>query len=677
MAIIKKYPEVLTQNLTLFQTYITDTDVNSKYFRVTEFKDIFTGGKNGFLIEGSEHLKESTEIKIEILDVNGNPVYYEPGNGIPEYYEGVSKLIAVYVYEDTPIGNAKITILGELKTYVDENGILQQIPEEWKNVYNLKWEREFTINRLLANEDRVRFYRRPEISINEIVKPIFSNIVTPIIQKGFAVGTAQTPTIGTKLSDYTLPTSYLVTTTDNSAWTGSVAGTYVEFTDLGVSLLADDVVNKTNLRVASPYAPNGVVSDFDNTRYTASFNYVEGVDNLKTALTGSFAKITISDLETFVGDVARVKIYRKSQSDLADYQFIQEIQLESNELLKDLESTTKNEEFYGIFDQFNFKNYWITSSNDLQTSFNQTFLFNSVKLDGNGANAYNFFTSKSIDVTQNTEYTLTFNTRLTQNLSKANYIKFFISGSRTSNNVTTGVSQNILTVTSDNSLLQKSQITANFQSEQIDNAKLYVEVKGLGWHLSDVSLRASQESSFSPNEISFVQPIPRTLPRETFDFRFQFYDINNNYIPVLVEESKTFDGGNLNVINKDLQLIPSSLYFQFDSGSGFGNPVPPTTIFIDIVKSYLTGSVNFTSRSFDFFNNELSQSQYTPGQFPGLLLDRELDTVRLTVENFTGSREDIPVQFIEFTGECEGVTDTIVITRVVDGKGGVNFEIRP
>jgi hypothetical protein len=86
MAIIKKFPESLTQNLTTFQTYINDTTPNSRYFRITEFKDTFTGGKNGFLIEGSEHLKETTEIKIEILDVNGNAVYYEPGNGVPEYY---------------------------------------------------------------------------------------------------------------------------------------------------------------------------------------------------------------------------------------------------------------------------------------------------------------------------------------------------------------------------------------------------------------------------------------------------------------------------------------------------------------------------------------------------------------------------------------------------------------
>jgi hypothetical protein len=701
MAVIKKFPETLTQNLTTFQTYLVDTNANSAYFKVTEFKDTFTGGKNGFLIEGSEHLMESTEIKIEILDVAGNPIYYEPGNGVPEYYEGTSKLVAVYVYEDTPIGTGKITILGELKTYLDEGGLVLPIPDEWKNVYNVKWERTFQVNKLLSNEDKVRFYRRPEVTINEVVKPIFSNVVTPITQKGFVDGFAQVPAQGEKLSEYSLPTNYLVQINDGGAWTGSVVGTTVEFTDLGFSSVVDDIISKTDLTLRTPYSINGIVQDFSNQRYTASFNYVEGLDNLKTALTGSFGKITISDLETFVGDVARVKIFRKSQSDLADYQFIQEIQLESNELLKDLESTTKNEEFYGIFDAFNFKNYWVTSSNTTTPpEFNQTFLYNSVRLDGNAATPIQFFTSKSIDLTENSEYTLNFNVRLLQNVSAGNYIKFYISGSRTNNNVTTAASQEILKVTSDSTVLQKSSVTANFKLEKFDNAKLYIEVNGVGWYVSDISLRVSQESSFSPNEISFIQPIPRTLPKETFDFLFQFYDINNNYIPVIVEESKTFDGGNLNRINKSIELVPSSLYFQFDSGSGNGNPVNPTTIFIDVVKNFLTGSVTFTSRSFDFFNTELSSSMYdtsywatTPlssslvsppfnhWQFPGKLLDMDKDTVRLTVQNFTGSRdpglEEIVVQYIEYTVECEGVEDSIIITRVIDGKGGVNYELRP
>jgi len=181
MARIKKYsPE---QNLSSFQTFIVDDTPNSEYFRITEFKDTFTGGKNGFLIEGSEYLKESTEIKIELLDVNGDPIYYEPGNGIPEYYEGISKLIAVYIYNDTPIGLGKITILGELKEY-DDNGVKREVPAEWKGAYNVKWERTFQINKSLPNEDKVRFYRRPAVTIDEIVKPIFSGNPPVVTQTG-------------------------------------------------------------------------------------------------------------------------------------------------------------------------------------------------------------------------------------------------------------------------------------------------------------------------------------------------------------------------------------------------------------------------------------------------------------------------------------------------------------
>ena len=76
MSIIKKFAPF--QNLTNFSTFITDTNPTSDYFRITEFGDTFTGGKNAFLIEGSEHLKESTEVKIELLDVESDPIYFEP-----------------------------------------------------------------------------------------------------------------------------------------------------------------------------------------------------------------------------------------------------------------------------------------------------------------------------------------------------------------------------------------------------------------------------------------------------------------------------------------------------------------------------------------------------------------------------------------------------------------------
>jgi hypothetical protein len=175
MAIIKSFSPF--QNLSNFSTFVVDRNPNSDFFRITEFKETFSGGKNGFLIEGSEFLKETTEVKIEILDVDGNPVYFEPGKGIPDYYEGVSSLVSVHVYPDTPIGIGKITVLGELKEYINENGTILPIPNEWKGVYNVKWERTFKINRNIANEDIVRFYRRPLVSITELVKPIFSKTI--------------------------------------------------------------------------------------------------------------------------------------------------------------------------------------------------------------------------------------------------------------------------------------------------------------------------------------------------------------------------------------------------------------------------------------------------------------------------------------------------------------------
>ena len=670
MARIKKYsPE---QNLSSFQTLIVDENPNSDYFRITEIKDTFTGGKNGFLIEGSEYLKESTEIKIELLDVNGDPIYYEPGNGIPEYYEGISKLIAVYVYNDTPIGLGKITILGELKQY-DDNGVKRDIPDQWKGAYNVKWERTFQINKLLANEDKVRFYRRPQVGIGEIVKPIFNKTPNTITQTGQVNGLPLVPTENSQLSNFSLPTSYRLKVDDTTYWTGSAVGQTIQFDGLNYSPTITDIVNKEEVLVSPPYAESDLVKSFSSQNYSVSFPYIEGAVDLATALTGSFAKINITNMKTFVGDAARVKVFRKSVSQLTDYEFVQEIQLESNELLRDLESVESTEAFYGNLNENYLNQYWLTSSNDLTTTFNQDFLYNSVELDNDVSTPQYFFTSQSLSTTKDVEYNLTFNVRKRTNTLTDDYLKVYLSGSF-GNSPT---SQTIKNIGSSNELLQKTFINENIIANDISSSQLYFEVKGNDWLISDISLRAAQETSFSPDEITFIQSVPKTLAEETFDFRFEFYDINNNYIPVLVEETKTFTGGNLNLFTKELTLTPNQLYFTFDSASAPANPLPPLNIFIDVEKSVITGSVTFTSGAYDEFGNLLSSSQYVGGVFPGLLTDRDKDIVKLNVSDYTGSRDDITVQYIEYTGEVEGVTDSFVISRVQDGKGGVNFEIRP
>jgi len=678
MARIKKYSPIVDPHLKYYETLVVDNDPNSQYFKITEFKDTFTAGKNAFLIEGSQYLMETTEIKIEILDVNGNPIYFEPGQGIPQYYEGTSKVVAVYVYEDTPIGDANITVLGELKKYYDSNNVLVDVPDAWKGVYNVKWQKNFKTNRLLSNEDKVRFYKRPKVTIDELVKPLYATVITTVVQSGSVSGTPITPGQGQSLSGYTLPTYYKLTTDGNTHWTGSIVGNTLELTDLNYFPLSNEVVSSTDLLVSNPYTDaNGNVTSFTNQRYTASFSYLEGTTLAASALTGSFAKISLTDLTTFTGDVARVKIFRKSQSDIGDYQFVQEVTLESNELLINLNSSNAISDYYGIFTQPLLQQYWVTSSNSLIETFNQTYLYDSAKLDNNSGVSQYFFTSESLSVNSGKEYTLSFNLRLGANINPNNYIRAFLSGSSTGSNSTPfGIEQTITQISSEDILLEKSTITQNITANSIQNPKLYFEVVGTGWYIANVSFTSAQETAFSPDEITFIQSVPRSLPVETFDYRFEFYDINNNFIPVRVEQQKLFNGGNLQTLNKSFKLNPSSLYFQFDSGS---NPVAPTTIAFNLTKTLLTSSiVNFTSQSIDFYGNILSGSQYTTGDmvYPGLLSNATGSVPFLTVQHFTGSRSDIQVQYVEITGECEGYTDTAVITRVLDGFGGINYFIK-
>jgi hypothetical protein len=243
MALIQK--TLFSENLDKYNTFVQDTEPNSRYFNITELPDTFTGGKNAFLIAGTPELVADTLIKIEIKDAAGNIIYHEPGEGmisssvngepfITEYFEGVSKVVSVYVYPETAYGPCTLTILGELSEY-DNNGLLTPIPVNWQGQYNVKWQKTINVNPTLANTTKIRFYKRPTASISEILSPIY-------------------------------------------------------------------LFDITGSKVASP-------------------------------VTQSFANIKLSNLETFAGDVKRIKVFRTSIGDISDYDMIQDILVESKELL--------------------------------------------------------------------------------------------------------------------------------------------------------------------------------------------------------------------------------------------------------------------------------------------------------------------------------------------------------
>ena len=242
------------EKLELVQTYITDTNPNSDYFNISELPDTFSGGKNAFLIAGSDKLISNSEIKIQIRDAAGNVCYVEYSNGNPEYYEGNSKVVAVYVYPTlTAFGPATITILGQLK----------DAPKNWNGVYSVKWQKQININPALGNTTRVRFYKRPQVTIAELLEPLYT-----------IVSGSKVPSL----------------------------------------------------------------------------------------VTQSFASITVNQLETFAGDVARVKVFRTSAGDIADYELIQDISVEAKNLLTTYALSGSVVGNAGIFGADSLSKVWNTGS---------------------------------------------------------------------------------------------------------------------------------------------------------------------------------------------------------------------------------------------------------------------------------------------------------------------------
>ena len=662
MAIIKSFAPF--QNLSNFQVFENDELPNSEYFRITELNETLSGGKNGFLIEGSEHLKETTEVKIEILDVDGNPIYFEPGDGTPEYYEGNSKLIAVHVYDDTPIGIGKITILGELKTYLGDGDSIEDVPQEWKGVYNVKWERTVQINKNISNETIVRFYKRPSVNIDELVKPIFSKIIPQVTQTGSVVGTPLNPNEGSDLSTWRAGTQYKLTISDDSIWTSSVDESIISIPSLNYFPKIREVLSNTEVLVDTPYTSSkNIVSSFPQQTYTTTFNHTEGQTIGESSVTGSFAKIKITNLKTFVGDVARVKVFRKSKNAIGDFQFVQESKLESIELLRDITTASDTELSYGRLDINNLYNYWVTSSNEHITTIDNTILMASAKVDydiGVGG-VQTLSTTETFNISKDVEYTLNFKTLLSGSIDDTSSIKAYFSGSN--------YEQTFLNINGSDIYKTRQNVSQNIlASDDVSDVHLKFDISGSDWYVSNISLKNAQDTSFSPDEFTIIQDIPRKIASETFDFRFEFYDINNNYIPVDVTATKEFDGGNDFLTSGKLLSFESDRNaFRFISGS-VQSPENQVIQF-KVGASNLTGSVLFTSAAFDVDGNYLSPSDYS--HYPGLLTSITPAGALITVNNFTGSRTDGNkhpyVGSIIYTASLEELEEFETVYRLEDG----------
>jgi len=569
MAVIKK--TLFPKNLDKYAILVNDTQSDSKYFKITELPDTFTGGKNAFLIAGSEYLVPDTKIQIELKDSAGNVIYHEPGEGlissslggepfIAEYYEGVSKVVAVYVYPDTAYGPCTLTILGELSEYQDSNGLTLPVPLDWENKYNVKWQKQIDVNPSLANTTKIRFYKRPTVSITELLEPIYR---------------------------------------------------------------------------------------------------IDSGSKINSGISQSFADIKLSNLETFAGDVKRVKVFRTSLGDISDFSLIQDILVESKELLTTFGLSGSVVGNTGTFTSETLKNYWNTGSLNTQLSNNR--VESGIKMTGNGKLTY----TSSLDIKSANTYELN--------------LDAFYSASTSSNlGIYLSYVSQSTTFTSSLATLVGTQPTKNLLDTVIPfkidrdypTASLYFSQSQGEWHLGNISLRLSQDTAFSPDEVSFITTMPTSIGNEDYNFKFEFYDVNNNYVPVFVTQSANFTGGNLNRVAKTLTFDSDRNAFRFATGS-IGNPRFQQIAFT-VGRTNLTGSVTYGRSVFDLTGSYIAPSVYAsapggPYPYPGEPTNPSENGFIAHIDEFTGSLANITIGSITYTASCEELHQHETIYRFEDG----------
>ena len=351
--------------LSKYKTWVTDVDPSSRYFRLSQLPDVLTSGKNGFLINGSLELEPTTEVLVELIDSLGNTVFLQP---IKNYSEGLARVVSIEVYFNTPPGPATLTILGQLR--VDEFG--NRPPIEFKDAYNVKWQKSVVINPSLGNTTPIRLYNKPSASVGEILNPL--RLTSQSIQ--YLTGSTQLSIEGASIRNAILigdPTKniYLVVASSQS-FTKQMEGgiLYSNITTPTISSFTSsiiEVINNTMIQIDPGFVYNGIYSGFSTADFILS--YTGSSISTPTEFTKSFADINIDNISTFTGNIDKIRVFASSIDSPGNAQLLMDSKVQASDLLitgSEISGQQKLRMGYFTDDSIPI-NYWVIGTFDSDT----------------------------------------------------------------------------------------------------------------------------------------------------------------------------------------------------------------------------------------------------------------------------------------------------------------------
>ncbi len=667
---IKFYTDKL--GLDQIDVFYEDTDVNSSVFNVTGLPSVFSVGKHSFFInpvQSSVNLNDSefvpilkigTEIKIEILDSNGNPIFVDFPNADYSfeyiknelklvsnpfyygyvYYPDTSLAISTHVYNDISNGTGKIVIVGEL----------ENVPSEWKGVYNVRWKRNININKSSVNKSLLYFFEEPKVNIQEVTTQYMSQsydsgLTTETefsgsyekIQQIVGFSTQYDNIIGDykNISEdppYTIIKGSIKKTSGSNFISSMINSEFscsnpdsnteinkefqngeISYTIINKSYFTkiEEVKNNNEIILYDIYKPEIRIGNSTNTTKIEipsfknspfKIKYNNPVSLKSTEKVKSFAKIRLSKLKIYSGNLEKIEIYTKSKG-LQDvgYKLISTQKISDNELFqedfnKNIGILEKNEDVILNFSGSYYEGITNLINNNLILTHSSEYYLNSLfvsnSIDYSNIKYSKIIVNKEIDFDKDETYSLNFNLIIKNTSNEETFFEIYGSGSAFSNiknventlkkklyNLNYNVNDNYIFgkflgkfyLNKNESIKNFENILLNFNSDIEGKGKIIFFVNKGEFTISNLSLKQRNLLGYSPNTFICRVPIKDALQNqinERLDFKFKFYNSDGISSNVELDLSDVkFDGEN-DVIQGNNNLIPGTIFIGNTIGSG-------------------------------------------------------------------------------------------------------------
>ena len=586
-----KRKEAVYKGLQYIDVWFTDTSLTSpEYFQISEFPIRLTSGKNLFKLRGNpNNLKVGSYLNIEILDYNGDPIYHEIADYIDE---DKSRVVAIYIYEDTSPGDCTITLLGEAVN----------APAEWQGRSNTKWMRTVPVNPTISNDSEIIFETLPVVTVSEQVATQLDRIYS---------GSIQFPTYSTGTVRYFLangqPAIELtggIFTSDMSTGTLTVAAPQIPI-PTATYLPANVQYQSTIKKILSPtlalldtaytvYSSQSISShtytQFANSSY--SLTYEATPTYVPTENSESFAFIEIKGLQPATGDVSRIKTFMNNNGQVGTWELINDIELDETEVFITSTSSLYPDQSIGTFiSQSTINTYWeghtyqgLTETTAPTLTWTTASINNAMQI----TNAVDLTATNTVSVAQikssysglfiaNGSYKITFDALGVRTSTANPKLSFYLSGSAFNFDVTDYFNRELYTrlgkrvgeieVTSDNQRFD--DYVFNFEADNTGNAVLLVVVEAGNWQVADIRTTTDNDAGYTPDYTRIRSLVPTAHKSDNqLAFKVEYYNVAGvkskqiNYL-----YNKNWEGGN-RYIDGDYSMLTGSLYVADSLQSG-------------------------------------------------------------------------------------------------------------